>query len=241
MVRPAHSTSLQPRSSPESPLPTLAAALQPGTIPRHFFLGNDKCSGKGLVWRPRTLVLLPPMHEEHAAPVAQHDTVLLDQAVSSRSIEAGNGGGIEAEDSLGQPADANGASTAEADALAEQAAALAIADVGHLPTAAPPKPPLRRLHRAHSRGSSLGGGSSSEGGSLPGTPFLRVLEEGPGGEETLPRVVIDDPCRWVFFRGEWGQTDAPIIQPWFHTAEPPVSRTTLLRLFGHFWPERDRI
>lgn len=30
-----------------------------GTIPRHFFLGNDRCDNIGRVWRPRRLVLLP--------------------------------------------------------------------------------------------------------------------------------------------------------------------------------------
>ena len=64
---------------------------------------------------------------------------------------------------------------------------------------------------------------------------MPVLDEARGGG--WPRVVTDDPCRWLFWRGEWGQTDAPILQPWFHTAEPPVSRTALLRLFGHFVPE----
>jgi hypothetical protein len=34
-----------------------------GTVHRHFFLGNDKCSDTGPVWRPKTVVLLPPHHD----------------------------------------------------------------------------------------------------------------------------------------------------------------------------------
>jgi hypothetical protein len=40
---------------------------RPGRVLRHFFLGNDLCSGRGPVWRPRRVVLLPPLHEEAAA------------------------------------------------------------------------------------------------------------------------------------------------------------------------------
>jgi hypothetical protein len=58
-----------------------------------------------------------------------------------------------------------------------------------------------------------------------------------GSAAALPEVVTGDPCEWVFFRGAWGTIDAPICQPWFHRAEPPASRTALLRLFGHFVPE----
>jgi hypothetical protein len=34
-----------------------------GTVHRHFFLGNDTCSNTGPVWRPKTVVLLPPHYE----------------------------------------------------------------------------------------------------------------------------------------------------------------------------------
>ena len=53
--------------------------------------------------------------------------------------------------------------------------------------------------------------------------------------------VMDGPAEWVWFRGEWGTTLAPIAQGWFHTAETPVSRTALCRVLLQAWPETLRI
>ncbi|GAB4823799.1 hypothetical protein N2152v2_010845 [Parachlorella kessleri] len=96
---------------------------------------------------------------------------------------------------------------------------------------------LRRLHSVPSRGSRLSSSDSwSDSAAAPGQkPASALASSLPS---TGVQVVTDDPCLWLFFRGLWGQTDAPIIQHWFHTAEPPLSRTALLRIFGHFWPER---
>ena len=52
---------------------------------------------------------------------------------------------------------------------------------------------------------------------------------------------MNDPCPWALFEGEWGTIDAPTAQPWLHTAEPPVSRGALLRLFCHVWPETEAV
>lgn len=144
-----------------------------------------------------------------------------------------------AADQPGEPG-LGGSSSAPADA----------ADGGHIPgpsaarhsrggsggSSSQLQPHGRSLHRVESRGSSLSSSSgSSWAGDPPAPPFLAPR---PAGDV---QVVTDDPCRWLFFRGEWGETDAPIIQPWFLTAEPPLSRTALLRLFGHFWPEPRRV
>lgn len=37
----------------------------PGRVYRHFYLGNDLCSSHGPVWRPRRVVLLPPLQLQH--------------------------------------------------------------------------------------------------------------------------------------------------------------------------------
>ncbi|PSC76524.1 2-Cys peroxiredoxin chloroplastic [Micractinium conductrix] len=54
----------------------------------------------------------------------------------------------------------------------------------------------------------------------------------------LPQVTTDDPCEWLAFAGNWGEMPAPARQTWFYQAETPVSRTPLLRVVGHFVPER---
>lgn len=53
--------------------------------------------------------------------------------------------------------------------------------------------------------------------------------------------VLDGPAEWVWFQGEWGTTQAPIAQGWFHTAETPVSRSAWLRVLVQAWPETQRI
>jgi hypothetical protein len=65
---------------------------------------------------------------------------------------------------------------------------------------------------------------------------------GADGAATEPVAVdVNDPCEWLWFGGDWGQTPPPIAQRWFHTAETPVSRTALQRLFLHFWPETEAV
>jgi hypothetical protein len=59
--------------------------------------------------------------------------------------------------------------------------------------------------------------------------------DGSGGNGV--EVVADDACEWALFLGQWGETAAPLAQGWFRDAEPPVSRSALLRIFGHLWPE----
>jgi hypothetical protein len=117
----------------------------------------------------------------------------------------------------------------------------------------------RRLVHAPSRGSSLsaaGGSGSSSVINLVETAANRSTHmaaaaasaaapaairsggnNGGGSSLSVPQVIVDDPCEWVFFQGEWGTTPAPICQSWFHRAEPPLSRTSLQRLFGHFVSE----
>ena len=60
-------------------------------------------------------------------------------------------------------------------------------------------------------------------------------------DDSVANVVCNDPCDWIHFRGEWGETAAPICQSWYHNAESPVSRTALQRIFLHLWPETDSI
>ena len=83
-------------------------------------------------------------------------------------------------------------------------------------------PHIRRLAHVPSRGSTLRANHDPP----PQPP------SGSGVE-----VVATDPCPWFFYRGDWGTIEAPIEQPWLHTAEPPISRTTWQRLFCHLWPE----
>jgi len=54
-------------------------------------------------------------------------------------------------------------------------------------------------------------------------------------------VVDDDTCGWLRFRGTWGSVDGPAQQLWFNRAEHPISRSKNLRIFGHFYPEIERI
>lgn len=137
--------------------------------------------------------------------------------------------------SLGEPP-----ATAAADSLGNGMAELRGAPAEEMVAAeeearlAPAAGPLRRLLMpAPSRGSRLQLHLSIVGSSAgPGASSMAALPRRPDVE-----VTVDDPCQWVWFKGEWGQTPAPIAQGWWRTAETPVSRTSLLRLFGHFFPE----
>ncbi|KAK9841890.1 hypothetical protein WJX84_003102 [Apatococcus fuscideae] len=70
--------------------------------------------------------------------------------------------------------------------------------------------------------------------------ILPAAPSAPGSPAPF-RQVLDGPAEWVWFRGEWGTTLAPISQGWFHTAETPVSRSALLRVLVQAWPETQRI
>ena len=50
--------------------------------------------------------------------------------------------------------------------------------------------------------------------------------------------VLQHSGEWLGYLGQWGTTPSPAAQGWFWTAEPPVSRGTLLRIIGHPWPEK---
>jgi hypothetical protein len=107
----------------------------------------------------------------------------------------------------------------------------------------------RRLLPVPSRGSSLSSLGDAASGNLssygaPTQPQVALgadhaSDRSSGSSSGLPEVVLDNPCHWLFFRGDWGTTPAPICQSWMHRAEPPLSRTPLLRLFGHFVAEPD--
>ena len=43
---------------------------QPGRVLRHFFMGNDLCSGDGPVWRPQRVVVLPLRHQQEREAAA---------------------------------------------------------------------------------------------------------------------------------------------------------------------------
>lgn len=89
----------------------------------------------------------------------------------------------------------------------------------------PPEPATWRLQVCPSRGSTLPEPD-------PGTPRSMLL-----GRDMQTLVVTDQPCPWIWFRGAWGQTDAPATQSWFGSAECPVSRTPLMRLCCQAAPE----
>lgn len=138
-----------------------------GTIHRHFWLGNDKCSDQGVMWDPERLILLPNEHRCCSEP-SHLSTPLCIATCNSRGCLYSSV--------------VNTRGPLECSIVPKEAGA----------------------HHSHRR---------------------------------VPMVTIDDPCDWLFFRGEWGQTPAIIQQSWYWTAESPVSRTPLQRLFFHHWPE----
>ena len=46
-----------------------------------------------------------------------------------------------------------------------------------------------------------------------------------------------DPCLWLHYKGKWGTIVTPSAQPWYWTAETPVSRSPCLRACAQWWPE----
>jgi hypothetical protein len=164
-----------------------------GTIHRHFFLGNDKCSDQGPVWSPKTIVLLPPHHN------IDTDTRIDDDNLDCSSKE---------EDS----------------------------EVQNL---------RRKLYCTRSRGCSLSSEVEEVEIEVQGTTSdAAILGTTAGSNDPLPSspvVVCTDPCEWIYFKGDWGQTAAPINQDWYHKAETPISRTALQRIFLHLWPETESI
>ena len=96
----------------------------------------------------------------------------------------------------------------------------------------------RTLQRVPSRGSSLGHASLGSSGSRS--------RSGGGAApppSALPVVDAEDPCLWLWFRGDWGSDGppGPSYQGWYHRAECPVSRSPLLRVVGHLVGEPDRV
>ena len=106
-------------------------------------------------------------------------------------------------------------------------------------------PAARHLRICRSRGSCLAAceAEEPEADDASGAPVSSPESTPPAQNPpaSRPRVITDDPCPWAWFRGQWGQTDAPIVQGWYARAECPVSRTSLLRLLGHFVGETDSI
>lgn len=253
---------------------------RPGRVLRHFFLGNDLCSGAGPVWRPRRVVLLPPLHREAEAAAAGEALAPIGEAASGlgpcsavdaggvQSVSAAAGstdsgrlpfaspagatdchGSVRLDDA---PAEQQG-DEGQADSLEAGLGALSLAGqhAAEDGRAAPGGSgsgsgyvssgrPVRRLGsrsllQVPSRGSSLS--STSADGVVPAANGGAPAANSGCSGSSVPEVVVDDPCEWMFFRGDWGTIEAPIRQAWFSRAEPPVSRTSLLRIFGHFVPE----
>lgn len=196
------------RASPAFP----PACLQPGTVGRHFWLANDKCSAEGPEWRPRRVVLLPSLHDGPPPAAVQgrgaappRGTLHVDTAPAPE--EDGAAASTEEEDAGIAAAAAAGA---ERSGLAPPRSGAAVMSLVGLPSRGSRLPARRR--RLTSAGEESSGG---------------------GGGEGWPEVVTDDPCLWAHYRGQWGGIEAPVTQAWMREAEPPLSRTPLLRLFGH--------
>jgi hypothetical protein len=75
---------------------------------------------------------------------------------------------------------------------------------------------------------------------LNGAGAAGVDDEEDGGDV---EVVADDAdaALWLAWPGRWGACrlapPGPAFQSWFHAAETPTSRSALLRVVGHLWPE----
>lgn len=159
-----------------------------GTVHRHFFLGNDRCSDTGPVWRPKTVVLLPPHHD--LPDSGANDGILNEEKQKGQILR-------------------------------------------------------RKLYCTRSRGCLLSAEvdeieievqGAGDGGGL-----ISLSRDTNGDFGCFPKVITTDTCEWIYFKGNWGQTDAPICQNWYHQAETPVSRTALQRIFLHVWPETESI
>jgi hypothetical protein len=164
---------------------------RPGTVLRHFFLGNDKCSKVGPTWRPRNVVLLPNVHAASRLGGDPGVKLPLDLATTEDGDRAG-----------------------------------------------PEGDPRLVIMRCQSRGCKLfsTGNDNNGNGGLVANNGNHV---DPVGEV---QVIDNDPCLWLWFRGEWGESTPGMAQQgWFHRAETPVSRSKLQRLFLHFYPETERV
>lgn len=184
--------------------------MQDGTINRHFFLGNDRCSSKGPIWKPSRVILLPHVQQEPLPeagfPLHHLGEVFLDKA---DNIEV-------AVDNVGESMAIKGAVNK--------------AGVGGMGSNRP-------VVACRSRGSSL----TEEATDTITAPGTSNPKPAPSLNIGCVEVVTDDACEWLFFKGDWGTTPAAIEQAWFHTAETPVSRKGILRVFGHFVPETERV
>ena len=99
-----------------------------------------------------------------------------------------------------------------------------------------PLPPAHADSECGSGTSGAGSGTSNIGHASENGGHASSGASSSGA--ALPQVTTDDPCEWLAFAGNWGEMPAPARQTWFYQAETPVSRTPLLRVVGHFVPER---
>ena len=156
-----------------------------GTVMRHFFLGNDKCSETGPVWQPKKVILLPHDADLHVVQIEKSAWKLHCTPSRGCSLNAEITSSITVTTTNNSIDDANEAKSPESCVY-------------------------------------LGGEDNN----------LKY-----NGVE----VISNDPCDWVFFRGDWGETMAMICQSWYQRAETPISRTSLQRICLHVWPETEHI
>ena len=159
---------------------------QAGTVMRHFFFGNDLCSGDGPVWRPNKVVLL------HPATTGKEESLHQLRSQGSRKLHCTPSRGSFHQHITHQ-----------------------IVDYVEIE------------------------GVKSSATTLPSPDSVLPLQIDDSSDSI--EVVTDDPCEWVYFRGLWGETEAPICQSWYLGAETPVSRSALKRIFLHLWPETESI
>ncbi|KDD77060.1 hypothetical protein H632_c29p0 [Helicosporidium sp. ATCC 50920] len=192
---------------------------RPGRVWRHFGLANDNTCRSGAAWAPKRVVLLPP--------------VLHDRFV-------GDGAG------LGD----FGNTSSSCDRLGRAALSKPRSPVGDCAGLFPPN--LWPVLSVPGRGSGLASVADSlerlwtdriealigelEAAEVAGeqSPGARAREHFP---VRPPVVVPDSECLWFYFRGLWGEMEAPINQAWLESAECPVSRSSFLRVFGHWMRE----
>eukprot|EP00887_Chlorella_sp_A99_P004572 scaffold4.g4572.t1 len=183
-----------------------------GRVLRGAFFANDLCRADGPVWRPRRVVLVPNTDlgyrvVQHSASGAQ--TASGEAAAAGVAALADGMGGLAMEDP--QAARAEEEATAPVPEQQEQQEARAPASNSGEEALQGQR--RRLLMPVRSRGSLLCGPPAD---APPVQPQLRR----PNVE-----VVTDDPCCWVWFRGDWGETAAPIAQGWWSSAETPLQET----------------
>lgn len=227
---------------------------RPGRVLRHFFLGNDLCADGGVEWRPKRVVLLPvgqgSRHgfgrwfgtDRWGANAANEK----DAAAPASAARAGAGEPLPSWPAIvvpdrGTPIRGTTKQSGCAPAEPSDRAASCAADS----SPAPPTdvPPAEALVSPLAGRASLQESRSHAPDWTVVTKDAGSFSPGPvtAKPQGLPLIVHGDPCRWLFFRGLWGETDAPICQGWFLSSECPVSRTPLLRLFGHHVREVGRV